>query len=367
MNLSKCLLLSTYIFFLSITPTFSVQASLYTVLAGQTLEISFEIPDSPNEFIESELERTDVFQFVIPVTSPVQDRTYPFNSIDSDVTIELYDGSRRLGRKKTRYTNATFTTRDSDFLDGASSLFSPVHVNFKSFRNRTIDGLIKVKTDTYGSGYQVDTDNILLNLGISSGAGSYSSYWDSKDFITDVDVTGSPTPRGRYAVLIGLDNGIKDMKRYLLSSGWKAENIFSYPSEEYPTFERSWINDVNAKAGDDFLFYYSGHGGTDAKGYDGETHKSGSFKVSSSSETYTFNYSGDEYLVLPNLNLTDDTLTGLFKGNSASGVPWNDIHKTFIIDSCFSGGFWGGDDNDGEGDLESLPLTRSLPLAVRMD
>ena len=47
-------------------------------------------------------------------------------------------------------------------------------------------------------------------------------------------------------------------------------------------------------------------------------------------------------------------------GMSQSGDPWSQIQKTFILDACFSGGFWNGNDSDGTGDLKSLPLTRLI-------
>ena len=45
----------------------------------------------------------------------------------------------------------------------------------------------------------------------------------------------------------------------------------------------------------------------------------------------------------------DDDLVEMF-----SDPKWTNVNKVFMIEGCFSGGFWGGGD---EGDLEKLSKT----------
>lgn len=187
-----------------------LQASIITVLDGQTLEVSFEIPDPPNEYIESELAKVEIFNFTIPLLSPVNGRTYPVNSINSDVTIELYDGRRRIGRKETVYALANFASRESLLEEDSSSPSAPDHVNFDSFQNGSIDGLIKFTTSTPGSGYQVNTDHIILSLGLdvevySGNSYSYTSYWNTQDLLKDVEVTGKAKPH--QVLFLNFDSG----------------------------------------------------------------------------------------------------------------------------------------------------------------
>ena len=77
------------------------------------------------------------------------------------------------------------------------------------------------------------------------------------------------------------------------------------------------------KPGDNLIFFYSGHG--------------------SGSET---DPSVDESLA-PTLlaRIVDDDLAGWFLDASRRD-KWADVNKLFILDSCYSGGFWNGEDAD---------------------
>ena len=174
------------------------------------------------------------------------------------------------------------------------------------------------------------------------------SNWYSMD-----DVTYAEKPK-QYAVLTGKKAWADDVEKWLKKVGWNGNNIINKGGE---AFSDSWINDLKVKAGDEFLFYYAGHG---AVGSNPEN--LGEHNVVNGSETYTLEdtngnkykylWAGDEALVYDVGNFVkDDALTTLFANDK-----WKDVNKTFIIDSCFSGGFMFG----GDGDLDSLKNVRLI-------
>jgi hypothetical protein len=83
------------------------------------------------------------------------------------------------------------------------------------------------------------------------------------------------------------------------------------------------------KPGDTFVFYVSSHGGS-----------------RNSDLTETTKNPGDEWVALRNY-FGDDELYNMLSG-------MDNINKWVIIDACHSGGFWGNNNPNDEGDLEKL-------------
>jgi len=188
---------------------------------------------------------------------------------------------------------------------------------------------------------------------------SYVMVHDSGNLWTIDNISGDSLKPNRYAVLWGFNPWVSDFSRWLQKLGWPKENIYSHPEE---VFNEEWITKLSevVKPGDEFIFYYAGHGSVG--GNKGEN-KTGSFKI----HEYTIDYAEDELLKLvkerflyngPTSIVSDDFLTNLFKNS-----VWENVKKTFILDSCFSGGFWGGNDIDNSGDLERLKNTRLIAAA----
>ncbi len=87
-----------------------------------------------------------------------------------------------------------------------------------------------------------------------------------------------------------------------------------------------------------FIFYFSGHGGGASTG-------------------------DDNIHVQDGVVITDDQLTSWF-----DTPEWDQVNKLFILDSCSSGGFMGGnDDKPGESDLLGLPKTAVLAAATELN
>jgi hypothetical protein len=149
------------------------------------------------------------------------------------------------------------------------------------------------------------------------------------------------------------------VSKWIQEWGWKKENIRMYPGE---FLKAEWINDLSTivKPNDEFLFYYQGHG----THYGGNAleNKLGTFTYTVHPKKpwqfpyeMTVAFAEDEGITNGIFVIYDDALAEFFKVQ-----PWQDVKKTFVIDSCFSGGFWGGDDLDETGDLERLNNVRFI-------
>jgi hypothetical protein len=104
-------------------------------------------------------------------------------------------------------------------------------------------------------------------------------------------------------------------------------------------YQAGGANQLNA--GDFMLVFYFGHGG-----FQGDVAASvNGGRVNENAPALTLN---DEYLAFPDRSmLWDDEM-------AAEMLQFNPgVYKLFVNISCFSGGFWGGND---EGDLETVPL-----------
>ncbi len=113
------------------------------------------------------------------------------------------------------------------------------------------------------------------------------------------------------------------------------------------------------KPGDTFVFYVATHGYYEKDGDEFPVQaRSG---LLSREET-----TGDEYLWMARsggaVNISDDMLHSLF-----SSSKWDQVNKLFIIDTCFSGGFWGSTDMGDSGDLATLPKSALIAAAAEED
>ncbi|MGE4403733.1 MAG: PEP-CTERM sorting domain-containing protein [Desulfobulbus sp.] len=213
----------------------------------------------------------------------------------------------------------------------------------------------------------------LQNVYYSSNPTSDTSIWNN--FSLTVNPEPERTPQS-YALLTGFgNNGTATMKEFLIESGWDEQNIKVLP--EHMAFNSDRLSEFVEATGireeDELLFYYKGHGGAytvdpTAPDYNpdrqGETHRNGEFYLPSFSLTFPYvspikyEYASDEALVYSGGVLYDDELAGLFRDSEL--LHWDQIYKTFIIDACLSGGFWGGNDSNGMGDLETLSRSTLL-------
>lgn len=117
---------------------------------------------------------------------------------------------------------------------------------------------------------------------------------------------------------------------------------------------KSALDAMQVKAGDTFVFYFSGHGQSFASvGGRDETPVSDVEKYPSGPNT------NDETIQLGKLYnpstgegfyISDDELTMLFK----SDPKWEGVKKIFMIDACYAGGFWGDGSSSDAGDLNQL-------------
>ncbi|MBS3917517.1 MAG: caspase family protein [Deltaproteobacteria bacterium] len=167
-----------------------------------------------------------------------------------------------------------------------------------------------------------------------------------------------------YALLTGGDSEkgmIDNFSSWLVKLGWKKENIINMVGDSWTKNAiRTMVNNISNKVNpDNFLYFYLGHGDADKNDpvYMDES-RAGSFTILNASEKkfITYPYRSDEYLYLPSgERIYDDELAEWFNTDQ-----WKNVKKTFILDSCFSGGFWGGNDTNSFGDLERLSDVRLL-------
>ncbi|MBN1506185.1 MAG: caspase family protein [Sedimentisphaerales bacterium] len=92
--------------------------------------------------------------------------------------------------------------------------------------------------------------------------------------------------------------------------------------------------------GDTFIFYGAGHG--TGKGNVGATDHQDETTVNTGDEALLLSANANDYLF-------DDTLTRIL-----SSAKMQEMQKWVILDACGSGGFWGNNNPDDEGDLEKL-------------
>lgn len=119
------------------------------------------------------------------------------------------------------------------------------------------------------------------------------------------------------------------------------------------------LNDIKSKLqkGDNFIFYFNGHGGFPMSPGGDETPiviSAGSFWSVPIINTQ------DEYL-----DLQDGPFSNDFSDNDLTDClndpKWDFVNKLILIDACHSGGFWGDEYNvTDSGDLEELPRSALL-------
>lgn len=109
------------------------------------------------------------------------------------------------------------------------------------------------------------------------------------------------------------------------------------------------LDDIKSRLdpGDNFVFYYAGHGGFPSSSGDETPITIGTWPF------WLVENTQDEYLTLSkgwSNKLSDDTLRSWL-----DDPVWDGVHKLVLLDACHSGGFWGDNNPNDTGDLEKLP------------
>ncbi|HEX8522576.1 MAG TPA: caspase family protein [Tepidisphaeraceae bacterium] len=171
--------------------------------------------------------------------------------------------------------------------------------------------------------------------------------------VDNLNVTSGLPPR-TFGMCIGQDEGTKVRggsaaqrvyDKLSKSGNWASE---SSGNTKFPyTFSTSGDTDaglavlgglarMDVQPGDTVIFYYNGHGG---RAIPKES-------APANERPDLLGYADDETLAN---GLSDDELFKEF-----SRPKWHGVRKIFLIDACHSGGFVGGNDSDGQGDLDRL-------------
>jgi probable HAF family extracellular repeat protein len=117
---------------------------------------------------------------------------------------------------------------------------------------------------------------------------------------------------------------------------------------------------VNLSKGDIFIMYIGAHGF-----YEGGFDETGVYVQDNVHDpNHRILSSEDEHIYLSNYydNISDDDFSNLFVG-----LPWSNINKLFIIDTCFAGGFWGDTTYGDSGDLARLTKVALVPASSEAD
>ncbi|QDU59116.1 caspase family protein [Aeoliella mucimassa] len=213
------------------------------------------------------------------------------------------------------------------------------HVNLSGW-NQLDRVTFEVNDPNGGTVDNVWVDNIKANAGTTHGF-----------FLGAPDITAIDAGRDTSAMVKAMQDafGMQSYSRYVLP------NIYNNMQSTAEVSEQVFARLDNVKQylqpGDNFVFYYSGHGVQ---------------RTGTSSEP-----NGDEALVLSrNALLSDDALTEYFTRDPI----WAQVDKVFMLDACHSGGFWTSredaialngheDGSTGPTDLATLPRTALLAAA----
>jgi len=185
-------------------------------------------------------------------------------------------------------------------------------------------------------------------------------------------LTDDPVPAQTHVLAFGVDQGAN------LAGDWAARSVAdvfykfdsvvtaeSYaldydaanPTKAYDVVIRDNVAAMRSKikSGDTLVFFLTGHGTALESGDENGVLK----QVKPFPPLFWWN-TGDEYVALHQGGnfITDDDLTRAFmkddgNGNWVEDEHWANVNKLFIIDACFSGGFWGNTAGD-DGDLNRL-------------
>ena len=199
----------------------------------------------------------------------------------------------------------------------------------------------------------------------------YRDYWNPYGVIE------RPGP-STHVLCVGIQqvNGLRPLRNDVLAGlvkgkldkfgSVKSSNLVTLASDVEGTLNyNTLVNAVsdaknNVKAGDTFIMYIASHGGNSSSGDE----RSVQVQYSPWLPLLRKASTGDEHIWLSENgnDISDDTLRSLFDDSK-----WNEVNKLFIIDSCFSGGFWGSTDFGDTGDLATLPKTALLAAAPEGD
>lgn len=169
------------------------------------------------------------------------------------------------------------------------------------------------------------------------------------------------TPRYK-ALLVGLDYGLSSANWTRNATAMQAA-LLTWSCWRSPTGTIKLITGqasnkdivgnlsaMNISANDYFIFYYSGH----ANRYNGYERSPALTPVDEALYTTT---------IRPNSprSLKDNDFTSCL--NQTSPNNYTNADKIIVLDCCYAGGFWNGNDLGGGGDLERLPRVALLSSA----
>ena len=167
-----CLLSATWMIILFHLST--AQAALVTLTPDDKLEISFSLPlPSPSTY--------DVFSMFISKAGSTGS-----NIISSD----LFNGATLLGSYTSSYNSAAsrWTTSSSAF-----TFDNPTFIDFSSFWDGSIDGLVRVSITGSGS-VTFDTDTIEASVGQGVNSSGVSGNLNFNPTINSITVSSVPVP-----------------------------------------------------------------------------------------------------------------------------------------------------------------------------
>ena len=143
-------------------------------------------------------------------------------------------------------------------------------------------------------------------------------------------------------------------------------NLVTFTTENSNTSDyiRNSVNEMKLRVrpGDTFVFYINCHGDWRPTGKEAEVNA----QYDPNDLDLRKKTTGNEYLYLSRGNsgdnMDDDTFTGLFVDET-----WEQVNKLFIMNCCFSGGFWGTTTNGDTGDLARLSKVALIASASEAD
>lgn len=332
-----------------------LHAAPYTVLPGQSIDIYFKLAWNPS---------ADGITPNILGFGSAPSLSYP--TIATGLTTNLYNGGTLLGSYYSSRSSGAGADFRSASLTGTSYSYAPV-VDFSSILNGSIQG--RFQTTFTGGSVVIDplkqqrntAGNTWVQLNACQNSGASCSDSEFLPRITDIRVNNVsilPEPRV-FGLAIGQndgegirgDLGAKQVFAALKEQpGWastaQGNTAGAYAINGTPESNETLRQQVNAdivarlntikaniRPGDTFVFYANAHVGHTEAG----------------SAERAAGTSGDTRDEVFASGITDDWLAKYF-----SAPEWTNVRKIFLLDTCYSGGFWAGRSAD-EGDLNRLP------------
>ena len=290
-------------------------------------------------------------------TSDASSFGFEFRAAQETISFDLLFGSEEYPEYVGSEWNDGFGVWLTDYRDNKTQLC------FDNSGNRISVNTVWM-SDTPGTELDGTTGKLTTTARVVPG-NNYNIEFaiaDASDCICDSTVylsnfAGAAEPYDVYGLFIGVEHATTYGGEHVTLEGDdQAWNLFEVISANLPNFSegivltadiddggladdhvRDAIDDLKGKMkpGDKFLVFSNAHGGSDMVGPE---------------STATF---GDEYAFIGggtptgNAYLTDDELMNYLDGMA-------EIEKWVFMDTCYSGGFWGNDNPQDQGDLEKL-------------